>query len=74
MRIAAVDQGTTSTRALVLEPDGAARIVARQRHRQHYPADGLVEHDPRELLADIEACLEAAGPVDAIGLDRKSVV
>jgi len=68
MRIAAVDQGTTSTRALVLEPDGAARIVARQRHRQHYPADGLVEHDPRELLADIEACLEAAGPVDAIGL------
>lgn len=71
MRIAAVDQGTTSTRALVLEPDGAARIVASARHTQHYPAAGHVEHDPRELVTRVEACLEAAGAIDAIGLDNQ---
>ncbi len=71
MRIAAVDQGTTSTRALVLEPDGAARIRHSERHGQHYPADGWVEHDPRELVAHVETCLEAAGNVDAIGLDNQ---
>lgn len=68
MRIAAVDQGTTSTRALVLEPDGTARIVASARHAQHHPSAGEVEHNPRELVARVEGCLEAAGDVDAIGL------
>jgi glycerol kinase len=71
MRIAAVDQGTTSTRALVLAPDGAARIVANARHRQHHPAPGWVEHDPVELVSHVEACLEAAGAVDAVGLDNQ---
>jgi glycerol kinase len=33
-----------------------------------HPHPGWVEHDPLELLANVEACLEAAGPVDAIGL------
>jgi glycerol kinase len=68
MRIAALDQGTTSTRVLVREPDGSARVVLALRHAQHHPQPGWVEHDPLELLANLRTCLAAAGPVDIIGL------
>lgn len=67
-RVVGIDQGTTSTRALVREQDGACRIVAALRHAQHYPRAGWVEHDPLELLANLRTCHEAAGVVDAVGL------
>lgn len=68
MRVAAIDQGTTSTRCLVVENDGRARIVASLSHTQNYPAPAWVEHDPEELLRNIRAVLSAAGPVDAIAI------
>lgn len=68
MRIAALDQGTTSTRVLVREADGSARVVFSLRHAQHHPHPGWVEHDPEELLANLRACLAAAGKVEVIGL------
>lgn len=67
MRIAAIDQGTTSTRVLVLDASGA-RIAHAVRHAQRHPQPGWVEHDAEELLRNICACLDAAGQVDAIGL------
>ena len=67
MRIAAIDQGTTSTRVLVLD-DVSARIVHAVRHEQFHPQPGWVEHDAEELLRNVRACLDAAGKVDAIGL------
>ncbi len=69
-RIAAIDQGTTSTRVLVAG-DGTAAIAASVVHAQHYPEAGRVEHDPEELLASIRTCLDAAGGVDAIGIDNQ---
>ncbi len=71
MRIAAIDQGTTSTRVLVVEEDGSAAIAYAVRHRQILPREGFVEHDPEELIANIRACLQAAGKVDAIGIDNQ---
>jgi glycerol kinase len=68
MRVLAIDQGTTSTRALVFEHDAPPQVVASFRHRQIYPAAGWVEHDPLEILAHVRACIAAAGPIDAIGL------
>ncbi|MCK0207381.1 FGGY family carbohydrate kinase [Starkeya koreensis] len=68
MRVAAIDQGTTSTRCLVVESGGQARVAASRTHAQSYPAPGRVEHDPEELVANVAAVLAAAGPVDAIGL------
>jgi glycerol kinase len=65
--IVAIDQGTTSTRALRLE-NGQARIVHALRHAQHHPQPGWVEHDPEELLGNIRACLAAAGQAEAIGI------
>lgn len=71
MRIAAIDQGTTSTRVLVADTDGGCEVVHSVRHRQHYPRAGWVEHDPLELLASVSACIEAAGPADALGIDNQ---
>ena len=70
MRVAAIDQGTTSTRLLVVE-DGVAEIRHAVRHRQEHPRPGWVEHDPLELLANVRACAEAAGPAAAMGLDNQ---
>ncbi len=71
MRVAAIDQGTTSTRVLVAGMDGRIEIACAVTHQQNHPHAGWVEHDPEELLANIRHCLKAAGPVDAIGLDNQ---
>ncbi|WP_019566391.1 FGGY family carbohydrate kinase [Agrobacterium sp. 10MFCol1.1] len=68
MRIAAIDQGTTSTRCLVISDDGTAQLVSSLRHAQFYPKPGHVEHDPEDLLRNIRAVLADAGPVDAIAI------
>ena len=67
MKIAAIDQGTTSTRVLVLAPDGRLQPVLSLPHRQTYPAPGHVEQDGEELLANVRRCLQTAGP-DVVGL------
>ncbi|TWG55263.1 FGGY family carbohydrate kinase [Aminobacter sp. J44] len=71
MRIAAIDQGTTSSRVLVADEEGSREIRHSVRHAQIHPGPGRVEHDPLELLANVRACIEAAGPVDAIGIDNQ---
>jgi glycerol kinase len=45
----ALDQGTTSTRAILFDGDGALRASAQQELPQHYPQPGWVEHDPEEI-------------------------
>jgi len=49
--IAAIDQGTSSTRFMVFTPHGAAVAVAQKEHRQIYPKPGWVEHDPLEIVS-----------------------
>jgi len=71
MRIAGIDQGTTSTRALILNSEGNIEIVHSIEHRQLFPHDGWVEHDPEELISNIQACADAVGKVDAIGIDNQ---
>jgi len=68
MRIASIDQGTTSTRILVVDREGRGKVVHAARHAQHHPHPGFVEHDPEELIRHITECIEAAGPLDAIGI------
>lgn len=67
MRIAAIDQGTTSTRVLLLGANGQLKPVLSLPHRQNYPAPGHVEQDAEELLANIQRCLDAA-EADIVGL------
>jgi glycerol kinase len=67
MRIAAIDQGTTSTRALILGADGRLGAVLSLPHAQATPAPGHVEQDAEELLANILRCLLATN-ADVVGL------
>ncbi|NHB77732.1 FGGY family carbohydrate kinase [Rhodobacter calidifons] len=67
MRIAAIDQGTTSTRVLLLRADGGLDPLLSLPHAQTYPAPGHVEQDGEELLANVRRCLDAAG-ADVVGL------
>ena len=71
MTILAIDQGTTSTRALLLEADGNSRIAHAVEHRQIYPQPGWVEHDAEELIASIQACLDIDETFTAIGIDNQ---
>ena len=61
----AIDQGTTSTRAIVFDAALAPVASAQQELRQIYPAPGLVEHDPEEIwsaaLATARAAMARAG-------------
>jgi glycerol kinase len=76
----AIDQGTTSTRAVLFDATGAVRHIARRDLRQIYPRPGWVEHDPEEIWqAVIATCREAIaaaeamslGPVAAIGITNQ---
>ena len=49
--ILAIDQGTTSSRALVFDGSFAVRGLGQQEFPQHFPASGWVEHDPEDLWA-----------------------
>lgn len=74
MSILALDQGTTSTRALLFGPDGRGTVLHHLEHRQIYPSPGYVEHDPEELVRHLGACLEAAAgtpELAAIGLTNQ---
>ena len=67
----ALDQGTTSTRALRVTGADDARIVFSAAHKQDFFGSDRVEHDPEELLANLRAALAVAGEVTAIGLSNQ---
>ena len=58
--IAAIDQGTTSTRCLVFDHDGKIISSAQKEHRQIFPSPGRVEHDPIEILINTKEVFEKA--------------
>jgi glycerol kinase len=80
MQILAIDQGTTSSRAIVFDAHHRPVARAQQEFAQHFPQAGWVEHDPAEIWASVRAtvqgALDRAGPVAAIGItnQRETVV
>jgi glycerol kinase len=58
--IAAIDQGTTSTRFMVFDRTGAVIAVDQKEHRQIYPQPGWVEHDPREIWQHVQDVITGA--------------
>jgi glycerol kinase len=77
--ILSLDQGTTSSRALLFDHHGAVRAVAQREFTQIFPQPGWVEHDPEEIAASqfavaLEALSKAqlrASDVAAIGLTNQ---
>ena len=81
--ILVLDEGTTSTRAMLFAPDGTLHGVAQRALTQHYPQPGWVEHDAAEIWDNTLACarelVERAGGAEnvaAIGIanQRETVV
>jgi len=71
--VLAIDQGTTSTRAILFDRAGRARVTAQTELTQHHPRPGWVEHDPEEIWRSVvstcrEAITAADGPIAAIGI------
>lgn len=58
--ILAIDQGTTSSRAIVFDADLRARGSGQQEFDQHFPASGWVEHEPEDLWRTVLATCEMA--------------
>jgi glycerol kinase len=58
--ILAIDQGTTSTRAMIFDAAGAPRAQAQQELAQSFPHPGWVEHDPEEIWRAVVATSRAA--------------
>jgi len=69
--ILAVDQGTTSSRAILF--DAALRVIstAQEEFPQIYPAPGWVEHDPSDLWATVAGTARAA--IEKAGIDTRSI-
>ncbi|MEM6563354.1 MAG: glycerol kinase GlpK [Pseudomonadota bacterium] len=82
--VLAIDQGTTSTRAIVFDNEMKIAATSQEEFTQHFPASGWVEHDPSDLWATTagtcRAAIEKAGvsaaDIRAIGItnQRETVV
>ena len=75
--ILAIDQGTTSTRAVLFDEKMRIKASAQEEFAQHFPASGWVEHDPSDLwsttAATCRAAIERAGgaAIAAIGITNQ---
>lgn len=66
--ILAIDQGTTSSRAIVFDKQANIVAVAQREFAQHYPDDGWVEHDPEDIWnSTLEVVREAKQKAEANG-------
>jgi len=70
----ALDQGTTSSRALLFERDGRVAAVAQHEFPQHFPKPGWVEHDPAEIWdSQLRAAREALAQAGASAADVAAI-
>ncbi len=68
--VLAIDQGTTSTRAMLFRADTSVAGVAQQEFPQYFPADGEVEHEPEDLWrTTLETCRGAMRQAGATARD-----
>jgi glycerol kinase len=77
--VLALDQGTTSSRAIVFNEEGGVVSVAQKEFTQHFPQPGWVEHDPEEIWSSqLEVALDAvrsaklkASDIAALGITNQ---
>ncbi len=72
--ILALDQGTSSSRAIVFDKSGAIRSVAQKEFPQIFPKSGWVEHDPHQIWASEAAVIaEAISSIDINGTNIEAI-
>jgi glycerol kinase len=72
--VLALDQGTTSSRAIVFDEEARPVSVAQREFRQIYPEPGWVEHDPEEIFRSQLACARAALKKARLAASRLSAI
>ena len=58
--ILAIDQGTTSSRAIIFDTEMTIKATAQEEFEQHYPKSGWVEHDPSDLWSTVASTCRGA--------------
>ncbi len=79
MYIGAIDQGTTSTRFVIVDQTGSFVAMSQREHEQIYPKPGWVEHDGAEIWGNTQLVIEealqaagiAAGDLQAVGITNQ---
>ncbi len=72
--VLAIDQGTTSSRAILFDKNYQNCAVSQQEFSQHFPQSGWVEHDPEEIWqTSLSTCLEVIRQLDAKAADIASI-
>ena len=69
--VIALDQGTSSSRAIVFDSTGASRAVRQKEFTQHFPKPGWVEHDPMEIWDSVSSVM--AGAIKDLGLTGEEI-
>ena len=70
--ILAIDQGTTSSRAILFNRDGTIHRVSQKEFRQHFPCSGWVEHDPEDIwMSVVDTCKDV---LSASGVSADEVI
>ncbi len=75
----AIDQGTTSSRAIIFNTESDQRVTSQQEFKQYFPQDGWVEHDPEDIWQTVrDCCVDAlkqanlqASDISAIGITNQ---
>ena len=67
----AIDQGTSSSRAIIFNEKGQVQAQAQQEFKQYFPQDGWVEHDPEEILSSVLSVSKEA--IEKAGLTAKDI-
>ena len=69
-----IDQGTTSTRAVIFSEQGKIVSVAQQEFKQYYPQDGWVEHDPEEIWqTTLNTCRDAIAQAKILAIEVAAI-
>ncbi|ETR77354.1 glycerol kinase [Afipia sp. P52-10] len=72
--VLAIDQGTTSSRAILFRGDISIAAVAQREFPQHFPASGWVEHEPEDIWATtIATCREAVAKANVAAADIAAI-
>ena len=68
--ILAIDQGTTSSRAMIFSAEGTCVAIAQEEFQQIFPHDGWVEHDPEEIWQSVlSVCRQVLQQVAETGIE-----
>ena len=70
--ILAIDQGTTSSRAIIFDADMRVKATAQEEFPQHFPQSGWVEHDPSDIWSSVASTCR--GAIEKAGITAEDVV